>query len=1104
MREQLRPYKGVDRLNYLCLIATEMLGESTLARLPALLAGFESVLNALPSNVKQALLNVRFSGFAPTTGRELAIMVEQYNAHHDRLDRQRRRGEDVGGAMARRFEVDEDFSITKQWSLIAPDDAVEALAMLAGPLQVRERALPPLQDTTLAADISAGKFAAYVQPLAVTAVEPLLYDIDRAGRAPGKVLWTDLVLIADRYDAIDVEAGRQVEGERTWYRRLHDELGQRTAELLTAGSAGLEHAECLDLVGLKHLIGLPGSGKTTLLYLLAGYLDANGCTACFLFPSIEVATGFIETLARYRVSIGLLAGQGETARNKHVLNFARSLAPHNRGYGVTRPVAPFFATNCALAGFVSDEDDEFPHHNPPCMTLQQRPGGKGRPRAHRCALSATCGYQHAERSLAGTRLWAGHILSVDRGVSKLFSDVDLRHFEFIARTFDLLVVDECDGAQNNLDARGTPIMKLVGDSESLWNMLIQELHQPAAGGRNAFVAGESLPALLEMTGRFGRAAERMLGRIAHLPPKLRKEKNNELLTSLSLLTDMYEDGGDDAKRNARGGLERIWDAAVKRVAFRGTPAHSDDEDEAATAWQEEAGELLAISGKAVQACYDEILAAIERWERDGNTAAVNEVARALRKVPNLKSTLDNEQFFAYAALLVSVSLVVLQHFGLAPHLRLMNNEGLVSDSVFVSRPSRDQLALLPESLIGKLSGVRFTASDEGNVDVAHVSFAGTPRLLAQRMQRLSEESGEGSMAVLLTSATSMLELSPSFHVDVGPHYVLRRPNAGQGWRDSRYTFLCKMDPRDGKTPMRFSGAKMSERESILKSIVDELLRGGAMSDVSVAINQNDVQQATPRKAGFVVNSYDQCELLYRHITANHPTWRGRIRYLTRAALHGPVADHAMTASDVEQLGLDREWDLLIFPMSAIGRGVNIVFQYGPRQNKAMLGSLFFLTRPHPRGDSLQLIQGLVGRASARFDQEHFSTVTEALQVLRERRRETVSVAEYLLSLSLMSNSLGRYAEPFVADQMIMVLQTIGRAMRGDCPAFVYFVDAAWAPQSALGKPDTERTSMLVMMQGILAKCLTHDDAAKRECYRNLYDSFAAPLNAVTNLIVSKE
>ncbi|KVN78948.1 hypothetical protein WM28_28595 [Burkholderia ubonensis] len=937
-----------------------------------------------------------------------------------------------------------------------------------------------------------------------------MYDLGRIGKAPGMVPWEALIAIARRFDEIDETAGRQQPSENRWFNRLHDAQGNPTAVLMEPGSGGLVNAAGIELIGLKHLIGLPGAGKTTLLYLLAGYLSAQGYSVCFLFPSIEVASGFIETLARYEVPAGLLSGQSETARTKHVLNFATALANQNHGYGVTREIAPFFATNCALAGFASDEDVEFPHTNPPCLQLMQRPGEGKRARRHRCALSSVCGLQYGERMLGSTTIWAGHILSTDRRVSPLYTDAEVRHFEYLARTFDVLVVDECDGAQTNLDGRGTPMLKLSGDYDSLWSTLIRDLHDPAARGHNAFVAGVTVPSLLEMTGRFGRATERLVSHLLHLPPIFRKAHANVLLTSLSIISDMFpvDDEWDDAQTDlfveARRAFEGVFDAAVKLVAFRHTPFCDDDDEGMSDLARtlDEAAKATSQSTEATRDLYDRLLHSIEMWERDGNEAAVHAIAKVLRTVPRLPTSHDDETFYCYTTLLVSVTLLVLQHFGLAPHLRLMNTMGLVSDNVFETRCSRDQLGVLPESLIGRLSGIRYTVSEEGNVDVSHVGFAGTPRLLPRRMIEIGKERGDG-MAVLMTSATSLLEQSPSFHVGVGPHYVLRRPNAGSGWEKSKYYFLPKLDPQT-QLPLRFSGAKLLQRERILRTIVDQLLRHGVLSDVEQAILNNDVVDGVGRKAAFVVNSYEQCEQLFDHIYANHPSWRGRIRYLVQPKIHGTLHDAAVTASEVESLGEDENWDLLIFPMSAIGRGVNIVYRFGPRIDKAMIGSVFFLTRPHPRGDSLQLIQGLVGSASETFDRREFDTTQEALSALREARRKTSSTIEYLLRMQLVAQRLGEYAEPFVADQMIMILQTIGRAMRGDCPAFVYFVDAAWAPHSAKGTPDNDRTSMLVMMQTILAKCLAHPDLAVRESYQNLYQSFSVPMGAIENLLNDRQ
>ncbi|KIF80058.1 hypothetical protein [Noviherbaspirillum autotrophicum] len=1125
MREQLQPYKGPNNLNYLCILASEFLGQRHLRDIPALMAGFASISSTLPPNVAKVIHNLRLSGIAPATLRELRVMVESYRMHHERLDAVRRCGDARNGDgeyTSWRYTIDDDLGIHPAWTSIVPDDISIAAGCMQGELPLRVATSPALQDPMLSANVKA-QYVGYdgiISPLGFIPPAPPQYNPVRTGHAPGFIPWEELVEEANRFDRVDVAAGRQQEGERSWYRRLHDNAGNPTAVLMEASQAGLITARGLDLSGIKHLIGLPGAGKTTILYLLASWLHTHEFNACFLFPSIEVATGFIEKLAQYGIDAGLLYGQGESARNKHVLNFAASMAADNHGFAVTRPIAPFFSTNCALAGFASDEDEDFPHANPPCDTLLQRPEGE-KARTKRCCLSSVCGRQYAERELIGRRLWIGHVLSMDRTVSRLFIEQRVRHFEYIARTFDLLVIDECDGAQSALDGRGTPLMKLSGDTESVWGTLLQELHAKAASGRNAFVAGLTIPSIMEMTARFGLANERLVARITHFDETFRKRNANQLLTALSIIADMYPYQGDeddeaamDKHRDARSAIEIIWDDAAKQVAFRhpkqrlddhGDDDDDDDEVEVVTGLERDIPQLawLCRTDEAtIRSFHARLIQVLSTWERDASEQAIAEIARVLASSPGLVPHPNQAEFHAYAALLTTITLLVLQHFGLAPHLRLMNAEGLVSDGVFDSRPSKDQMAILPESLVGRLSGVRYTVSDEGNVDISQVGFAGTPRLLPRRMMDLAQEAG-GELAVLLTSATSLLEHSPSFHVDVGPHYVLRRPNAGSGWRNSVYRCLPLLDPLDSERFLQFSGARLSDRERILKAMADQLLRDGTLSTVETAMLQNDVVDGHGRKAGFVVNSYEQCTLLYEHIQANFPNWRGRIRYLVRAnAANGNLAgSHGVTASEVEQLGSDRGWDLLIFPMNAIGRGVNIVYRFGPRIDKAMIGSLFFLTRPHPRADSLQLIQGLVGRETERFDQKRFPAKDVALLELREARRRVTSMVERLLRLQLSVQRLGDYAIPFVADLMIIILQTIGRAMRGDCPAFVYFVDSAWAPRSALSQPDTPRTSMLVMMQRILEECLRHEDEATRECYSNLYESFHEPLSRIEDLIV---
>ena len=87
MRDPLTPYNGPDVLNYLCIIATELLSQNTLQAIPALGSGFKAVLDTLPAGPAKALQNLRLAGRAPGTVRELRLMVDRYRAYHQRAIR---------------------------------------------------------------------------------------------------------------------------------------------------------------------------------------------------------------------------------------------------------------------------------------------------------------------------------------------------------------------------------------------------------------------------------------------------------------------------------------------------------------------------------------------------------------------------------------------------------------------------------------------------------------------------------------------------------------------------------------------------------------------------------------------------------------------------------------------------------------------------------------------------------------------------------------------------------------------------------------------------------------------------------------------------------
>lgn len=97
-------------------------------------------------------------------------------------------------------------------------------------------------------------------------------------------------------------------------------------------------------------------------------------------------------------------------------------------------------------------------------------------------------------------------------------------------------------------------------------------------------------------------------------------------------------------------------------------------------------------------------------------------------------------------------------------------------------------------------------------------------------------------------------------------------------------------------------------------------------------------------------------------------------------------------------------------MGALGRGTNIVFSSGPRQRDATIGSLYFLTRPHPSPDDLSFLVSLGAKATIDFDQRDFSAIDRLVdfsQELRQARGRLYQQVGHLLRHPLYARTLGK-------------------------------------------------------------------------------------------------
>ena len=1123
MRVKPNFWKGHDRIGWVCVLMEEFIGVKSLKNAPVIMSGMASVYNA-PNlkHARQAIFNLRQMSLSYVTKNSLEYAVALYNDYYYQRNTEGVYRIDGETLQFERTDFLEDPNITKAKEILA--------APMAYKFHGRQTA-NPLEPMAIALGNSATSTRLPISPITAPLASRKTHDLDRQPQGKITIPLQELRQIAEEMDRLDREHPERRSGN--WTKRLnHFEIKVPNKD----SSLVLENTS-IKLSGIKHLIGLPGAGKTTILMVSAVWLGKKGYKVMLVFPSIEVARRYMGDLKFYGVKVGMLVGQNPTTRRNHADRIAETIAASGEqgGFAYTLDGADSFAFNCLLPAYSTAETSLWGFGNAPCNKVLQN-SSQGETKEYLCPVWTMCGRNKAPRDLIDANIWVGHIRSMDTTVPYQAIDEEVRYFELMARTFDLVIFDEADMVQSNLDSYGLAQLNLSGADDSIHRTILEQVHNPLSRNKTYLLADRTIELYSRNMAEFGNHNTFLVSILQNIHPRLKKRFEGQLLTVSQIITEILDEFKSQSPRD---------NSAIAKITkgFKKNHALTDFWTSAAyTAFYDRTSAEALKKGFNKNLCSDTLNIEIEKLQSNWNDLigyfryylAENLVKKRddiIKKIADLflKICFGNKEpphlTRDAIPLLVGITFVILGYQRTVPETRTMVAEGLIKEPLLNPPLSNSLRRFTPENLIGFLSGVQYSFSNartnrhnSSNVTLAHITFVGAPRMLMHRFNSLLEaDSRKNAPAVLMTSATSYLEASPAYHIDIDPDYLLKPKDEQENTEHrepSKYTFLCFKDKeiKHESRPLRYSGAGEARGQNLLK-MVGELVKNGENSEVRKAIRNFDFRKGIHRKAAFVVNGYQQVRDIKQYLDRKYPEMGKRTKAVVRYLKEGEKSSDYVTTSQCEALGDDENCDLIIFPMLAIGRGVNIVFTKGARERDAAIGSIYFLTRPHPTTDDTQLLSSLAGRATQEFDRHKFlpnNKLTDIYAAWNNARSDIYRDIRRLLEEPLMASRLGiELFKPFTANQMVAILQTIGRGMRNACPVSVYFVDAAWAPQSARGKPDSPRDSMLVQMRVILEECVKHEDPVIREIYEELYLAFLKPLRKInvkypTNLFQSED
>lgn len=507
-----------------------------------------------------------------------------------------------------------------------------------------------------------------------------------------------------------------------------------------------------------------------------------------------------------------------------------------------------------------------------------------------------------------------------------------------------------------------------------------------------------------------------------------------------------------------------------------------------------------------------------------------EKVRKLSQGKRKSDDVDNLKTLAYR-LQFSLTVCLLDYHARTTLFKWQNSPPTVEDEGLHRRLPAGMMNILSLPTTGRQFGTYYAevkADDKRPNNVLSMfAYTNIGRQYVLNFHRLlTDFDGRRGPNVLGLSGTSYLPHSTQFHLNVEPKGVLLPSvSADRAIAQSSFHFIPQYtkDKQQSDKPIRLSGVAQSQKKEMFQEIVRSLVK--TRKDLPKTLKH--LRTLATKEKGLwedrerillLVNSYEQALWAANELYRCWPQGRGQIYHLARSIYKSGASASSMMGSDRKSQPLQRsdiesfaqatKGKVLVAPLSSIGRGFNILNS----KNQAAFGAVYFLTRPYPHPQDAQAIAQEMNRRSidwmkkaefSAWEEDGLSQRGNALRRIARRYWRLVEQRSYYKTLiddderRPYEEKLGAYPrKDLAATTLGLVIQAVGRLLRGGVPFQAYFVDAAWAPNSAdpnITEPDTDKTSLLVaMLQQI-------DEYAKQPVGNALYKPLAQSLRNTENV-----
>lgn len=909
----------------------------------------------------------------------------------------------------------------------------------------------------------------------------------RQDRGRGQQEWHSVRFTEDDIQAIPDVRPRSIGSKRKSRRQLTVQWSQLRATaawmdqrscgtnwLQRMDNMGLEQDGCrqdLTLDGLYHLVGMVGSGKSTLMDVLAVWAARSGMRVMLVVGDNVDVTTRVERFRGLGINSVPLMGVGSRKRRREQIEKVAM----EGGEGWRDPRLKWVSPICPIIGLGTSGAPDISPGSEPCDSLYETREQDSIQRT--CPLMPVCPVHLARNTMMDADIWVGtpQSLVLTRAPEQAISE-NVRLLEVVYRDCDLVVVDEADRVQTQLDAMFAPSVTLVGTQGNGW---IERLDRSAAAP-----VGRSLSRTVEPFDVAEWSKAQSMSKNAVVLLLNRCATNDELrewvtrrayFTAFNLASQLHSDlmSGSDSRevvppRMAEFLADPDADSPLRSLAFE------------------------AMFSFDAQLQQDRIQDAVQWLRRLYPDAVVDGDEEKL----GLKL-----QMISIVAFLDNRLKRVFDHWDVGDGAYRIG-EG--ADLPF-HRPPQDYEALVPTSPTGNLFGFRYLWDHDGESQIDMFRCTGVGRwILTHLHDMFLDLDGILGPHVLLLSGSSWAPGSSGYHVPASVDGILAPHDADMRAISNSVAFFDYALSPEGDYPIRVSGKRGRARERNLANLLAFLTdRSSGRSAIQSELDLLEATEGSGNCILMVTGSYEETEQVYRFLNGRVSC---EVLYLVSDTgdEDEAVGWNSLRRGMVHRFG-DGDERILVAPLMAIERGHNIV----ERDGSAKIGSVYFLVRPMPVPNDFSLaVRDMNHWAMNRWARQASARDMDSILPgwIRYRQDAYRAWHSILRDPGSYRNATPERRRNIAWAQLVALWQTAGRGVRGGSSVRVHFCDAAFAPESAEARADSEETSLLVAMRKELDRYMSDSsvpdglDGREHEVCRALYEPWAAMLSNVTNVV----